>query len=288
MRIRFWWAAILAACVSGCAANLDGVRRFASDTDTLVGGVNTQLAYLPVSCEHRLSLVELIHGSDADISHQPKTACDDLAVSAKAATEMTMGVDEYAKALGALAQDNLATYSSELDGLGASLKNLKKSDQSPVVSVDKVDALNKLTNLILEAATKGMRQHELKAMLAEHDSLATILNQLASMMDSEYVVALQLEQGEYKTKLVTLKKVYGKSEPIRVRELERDFTASSNQLDAKIAAAKTSAQALRDLTAAHEKLKENADKLDAVDQIKEINDFRKQMVDVRDALAKAF
>lgn len=288
MRTTATLVVLAAACIAGCAANLEGVRRFASDTGVLVHGVNIQLAYLPVSCAHRLTLVELLHGSDADISRQTKTVCDDLAVSAKVAVGMTKGVDEYAKALGALAQDSLATYSSELDGLAGSLKNLKKSDNAPVVSTDKADALNRLTDLILEAATRGMRQRELKAMLAEHDSLATIIGQLASMMESDYVVALKLEQGEYATKLRTLRRVYEEKEPIRVRELERDFATSGQQIDEKITAARKSAQALRDLTAAHAKLRENADKLDLVDQIKEINEFRKQMVDVRDALAKAF
>lgn len=288
MRTMLLLGMMAAALVSGCATNLEGVRRFASDTDVLVGGVNTQLAYLPVSCEHRLSLAELIHGNDADISRQTRSTCNDLTVSARAAGSMTKGVDAYAKALGALAQDSLVTYSSELDGLAASLKGLKKGDSTPVVSPDQADALGKLTRLVLEAATKGMRQRELKAMLAEHDSLTVVLNQLAAMMELEYVVALQLEQREYATKLVTLKRVYSDKEPIRVRELERIFTTAGRQAEERIAAARTSVQALRDLVAAHAELGENADKLDRVDQLKEVNRFRKQMVDVREALAKAF
>ncbi|MBI4996740.1 MAG: hypothetical protein HZC22_07555 [Rhodocyclales bacterium] len=288
MRTMMLWGVLAAALVSGCATNLEGVRRFASDTDALVGGVNTQLAYLPVSCEHRSSLVELIHGSDAEISRQTRSVCDDLAVSARAAASMTLGVDAYAKALGALAQDGLATYTSELDGLATSLKGLHKGDSTPVVSADQAEALGKLTRLVLEAATKGMRQRELKTMLAEHESLAVILNQLAAMMELDYVVALQLEQREYATKLVTLKRVYGDKEPIRVRELERIFTASGRQIDARIAAARASAQALHDLVAAHARLRENADRLERVDQIKEVNRYRKQMVDVREALARAF
>lgn len=288
MRTMLLLGVMAAALISGCATNLEGVRRFASDTDALVGGVNTQLAYLPVSCEHRSSLVELIHGNDAEISRQTRSVCDDLAVSARAAASMTKGVDAYAKALGALAQDSLVTYSSELDGLASSLRGLKKGDSTPIVSPDQADALGKLTKLVLDAATKGMRQRELKAMFAEHDSLAIILNQLAAMMELDYVVALQLEQREYATKLVTLKRVYGDKEPIRVRELERVFTAAGRQAEERIAAARTSAQALRDLVAAHARLGENAGKLDRIDQLKEVNRFRKQMVDVREALAKAF
>lgn len=284
---------MLAACLSisvlaGCATNLDGVRRFAKDTDTLVAGVNTQIAYLPTSCQHRLNLVELVRGRDTDLYRDTKQACDDMTVAAKAAGGMTKAVTEYAKAFAALAQDSLATYSTELDGLSSSVKALKKSDQTPALSPDKVAALEKLANLLLETATKGMRQRELKHMLAQHDALAAILDQLAGTLENEYVLALKLEDDEYAGKLVLLRRVFAEKEPLRVRELEREFETSRQSIADKVQTANKTAQGLRDLIKAHAALKEKANSLDTANELKELNDFRKRVVEVHDALAKAF
>ncbi len=288
MRTKIWLVLLLGVLMQGCATNLEGVRRFAKDSDTVITASNAQFTYLPTSCNNRLVLVALIQGPDSDVVKDTKAACDDIAVAAKAAIGMTKVVSEYAKALEALAQDKFATYSSELDGLAGSVKGLKDSKQVPIVPASSVDALNKLTNLIFEAATKGLRQRELKAMMAQHDALATVLEQVASMMESEYVAALQTEDSEYRQKIVVLKRAFAEREPLRVRELERDLTAARSGVTDKIDAAKKTAAALRGLIAAHAALRDNIEKPQVVDQLRAINDFRKQTNDVREALTKAF
>jgi hypothetical protein len=286
MRIVFLLVTV-GALVSGCATNLDGIRQFAKDVDKLATNANTQFAYMPTSCEHRLKLVELVRGNDSETAKETKAVCEELGASAKAAIGMAKGVTEYARALGSLAQDDLATYSSELDGLGKSLKGLKRRDQTPVVPDDKIDALQKLSNLILDTATQGLRQREIKRMFTEHDAVSSLLQQLAAILESEYVLALEIEESEYAGKLALLRRNFAEREPLRVHELEREFATARQGITDKKIAAKKSAEALRGLIAAHAALRDSG-KLNTAHQLKEIVEFRKRVVEVRDAFDKAF
>ncbi len=285
--VRTAVAATIVLFVSDCA-DLKAVRKFSDDTTTLTGAVALLIQDSPESCRRRLAGDTVIRNLAGPDQERAKQACDEVAKAVAAIADLNNVTLAYAKALGALADDKLAVYSADLRAVKASAALLKDGADKPYIDKSKLDAAGSLADLILKAFTEGYRQREIAKMLTKHDDLAKQADFLKRFISRGYVQFLTNEEGNLESTSDYLTKTYGKTEPLRARELKRDL----GQLQQKLADRKKGAQgtlkALDDMVAAHQKLREDVDNLSPKELLDLLDNYGKSISDVRKSLQAAF
>jgi len=247
--------------LQGCVSNLAAVRTFATDTQTLTSTISQTIDDEPKSCMRRLYRDRTIQTDQEDIILKGKKACDDLQNAAKIPQSLNTVMTEYAKTLSALADNQFATYSGELNQIRGALTQVKDGDTLLFKSTD-IQASISISNLILQASTEAYRQREIKHLLEKHDDLVKVANTLKQYLNRSYLIALRSERDSIESQLLTLEQKWLKKESVRARELIEDLKLSLETVEKKKQAAQTTVIAIDAMIASHEKLKAALDHLD--------------------------
>lgn len=282
-RLAFMFTVLAAG---GCA-DLKAVKKFSDDTTTLGGAVALIVQDTPETCRRRLAFDTVIRELSADRQAAGKNVCDDIAKSASAMGDLNAATIGYAKALASLADDKVAVYTSELDGIKASVAQLKDDADKPYVDKEKADAAASLADLILKAFTEGYRQSKIREMLGAHDDLARQAEVFKRFIDRGYLGFLTNEEQNVDGLLLDLGK-YAKSEPLRARELSRDLTQHKERLKERREGAQGTRKALDEMVTSHKKLRDNASDLTSKDVFEALDAYASAIKDVRKKFQAAF
>jgi len=183
------WLALVA---SGCAANLGAVRDFASTSSD--AAQYTQLIGTYVSTPTRL------------MRYEPESQRPVLARQAAERTAQQEPlllrqrlIQSYMDGLGQLAADGLATYNTQLDGLGRALQAAQFTDQSEAA------ALAAVSKQLANAATERWRRDKLVTLIEQSDApFQVVVGALVTIVETGFVADLANEReavNKYYTEL---------------------------------------------------------------------------------------
>jgi len=183
------WLTLVA---SGCASNLGAVREFASTSSD--AAQYTQLIGTYVSTPTRL------------MRYEPESQRPVLARQAAERTAQQEPlllrqrlIQSYMDGLGQLAADGLATYNTQLDGLGRALQAAQFTDQSEAA------ALAAVSKQLANAATERWRRDKLVTLIEQSDApFQVVVGALVTIVETGFVADLANEReavNKYYTEL---------------------------------------------------------------------------------------
>jgi hypothetical protein len=146
---------IIGILLSGCVQNLASVRAFSTETTNLTTALSPFVDDLSKSCQRRVEISQIILPDDSTFQAGQR-ACEELAQAGKRITEINQVIVSYSSALSALAADDLATYTGELDSVNDALTKIKNDKNTSVIDKERASAGLSITGFILRAATDEM------------------------------------------------------------------------------------------------------------------------------------
>lgn len=273
------WLSVLLG-VSGCSVNMANVRTFSADTQDLTRAVESLIDDAGASCTRRVDRVELVRAPEPDVVTGFRRTCDQVGRAAEVPRRYNTLLAEYGKTLGALANDQAATFTGELAETRDSLATLAQSAGATGVDAKELEAGTRLADLIAKVASSGVRQRAVRDLLKERDDVHTLVGVLKRYLDPRYVGLLDNEAGSLDGLVTDLERKYSVQEPIRTRELIREYADAGKAIAAKRAAATRTAQALDAFAVTQGKLADNANRLDRDELVQSVRAYGKDVRDV--------
>ena len=293
------WLAVLA--LGGCA-NFKAVSEFAQQTTKVTSIVKTEFADLDLLCREQAELTIVVNNIADD---GPLKTCASYKASQGRLASVTVDVlDNYGRALLALADNRNFDLSSNIDSLGGKVQALKDGAGNSLVSATEVAALTKVVQLIADIVTEAKREAAIKRMVQEKDSLATTgrilksyfvqnpqappararppyVNQAGLISDSFAGTERKLKSGAFQT-----------AEPIRTVELLRASRGRQNVLAKRTASGPESvpgsvAAAIDAWLLALDRFTDDALKPDPKEFLDRIKELRAKIAAARDAIEAA-
>ena len=219
---------VLSVC-SGCIS-MKAVKDYSSYSRKTVESVN------PVAMDFYDSCMRSnIYKPFASISE-----CKNEQEVTKQILKVAAVLNAYGEALGALAGDELVDYSTDVTKLTNEVKNLKSFDDK------KVDALGKLSQLIASAATSAYQQKEVVKFIKDcNDSVVTVTNGLADVIDKNYSEAIGLEISAWEDGYKRVEKKARDDRPLDWGNFSKAQWQTRSDLTAKLSASKGLAEGVR-------------------------------------------
>lgn len=262
--------------LTGCT-NLASVKQFSSDTLTLTDSLDLIVRDSGASCLRRLSLDVPIHGYSDAKRRELAAICDDLKQNADAIEVLNTTTRAYGKVLGELADNKLVTFSAEVSGVQGAIAKLQNSG----IDSSQLNGAAAIADLVLHAATDAYRQREIKRVLAHHDELVQLAGVLQTFIQRAYLPMLNSESDNLDTLHDLLTDRYLKNEPLRARELLETLQQQRTTLAARKTATETTLGAIGKMLESHQQLLKNAEHLDNKQLAQFLNDYGKQIQNVR-------
>lgn len=267
----------------GCA-NLATVKQFSTDTLTLTDALDLIVKDGGASCLRRLSLDAPIRGYNDEKRKEQAAVCDALKQDSAAFLVLNNTTRAYGQVLGQLADNKLVTFSAEVSGVQGAISTLQNSG----VDASQLNGASAIANLVLHAATDAYRQREIKRVLDHHDDLVQLAGVLQTYLQRAYLPALDNEAGNLENLHDLLTERYLKIEPLRSRELLEILLQQRASLAERTNTAHSALAALSKMLETHQQLRQNADPLDNKDLAQFLNDYGKQIQNVRTQINAAF
>lgn len=221
--------ALLALFASGCA-NFQAVSDFATETRQLTRAVKTEFSQADALC-HRQAEIVIVATRIADDG--PLKDCRRHRAAQAALAGLTVEVlDDYARALSALADKRAFDLSRDVKAAGRQLAAMKDGDGQPVVGKREAQAVAKVAEVLAALAATREREAAVRRLAAEKENLALC----ASVLRDYFVappganarsphanlLALSDAQVESTQKLLA-SPAMREAEPIRSYELLREL-----------------------------------------------------------------
>ena len=192
-------ALMFLGALGGCA-NLSAVRTFADETKQLSAAFDPMLAGTLTSCTDKYIRKKLItsgHFDPVAVETAATELCAPITEDNKAIVRLNLLLEQYADTLAALADDRQASYQAELDGLAASLGNVRKAGtQDALVSSDKLNAVTGLTEFLSRIATRHLQKEALRELLNHEAAIKAITEALRDYATLNYRGWLRDERRE--------------------------------------------------------------------------------------------
>lgn len=285
--VRYWKSRrscllipMLLVVVSGCSVNMASVRSFSAETQQLAKTVDAQVDDLAASCRRRVDRLETVRPSDPDTVGRYRRTCEQLAAAGRVPRHYNTILAEYGKTLGALANDQAATFTAELGDARDSVAALAGAAEVSGLDPKEIDAGTRVADLISRIATSSVRQRAVGEMLQRRDDVAAICGVLKRYIDPRYVGVLDNEARSLDGLVTDLELKYAANEPIRTRELIREYSEVHRTLQAKSVTAQQTVKALDTLVVTQGKLSDNAGRLDREDVLQSVQSYAKEVHDV--------
>ena len=237
LRLLLWCAV---AVLSGCA-DYRAVSQFSSDTTSMTGVVRTEFAQLDALCVDQAELVIVVNGLPDD---RPLAVCEQYRRTQARFAALTVGVlDDYAEALGELADDKPFDLTSDVRGVGTKVKALKDRTGDTVVSTGEANALIRISDLLVEALAMARRDDAARRMLQATPDLEVVGRSLRSFFVQAPDASAGTARAPYanfvavvasstaSTQSLLQNPAMKKAEPIRTTELLRELRIRQVALD---------------------------------------------------------
>jgi hypothetical protein len=225
-------ATVLLSLALGACANFDAVSGFASETSQLTRAAKNEFTQLDTLCTRQAEIV-IVANRIADDG--PLKDCRGHKAAHGRLADTTVAVlDDFAKALAALAQNRSFDLSKDVKAVGKQLAALKDKDGQPLVGKRETTALVRIAEVLAGVAASREREAAVRRLAEEKDNLAIC----AAVLRSYFVapagasaraphanlVALAGAQVDSTQRLLRGPALRG-AEPIRSYELERELEA---------------------------------------------------------------
>ena len=230
MAIRVLMCALLLG-LSGCA-DFKVAAEFGRQTTKMTGVVKDEFAQMEAQCRAQAELV----AKTADIPDDaPLDDCKRYRAAQGALATATVEVlDNYARALAAVADGETFDLSPDLDGLGGRLDGLKDRAGNPLIDARESNAIDKLAVALADAWAAKRREDAVRRLVAEVPDLALT----GRVLKSYFVETADAPSGRSKAPYTNLVAIAGSSvrsteallaspamrraEPIRTYELRQE------------------------------------------------------------------
>lgn len=257
-----------AGLLAGCA-DLKGIRKFsdsAADTASYTGLTSYYLGEFDHSKRYEEDAAKKKQLDQESIGRRKQE---------KALLGLHRGVQDYMKALGALASDEVISYDESLKKLGDEIKNTK------LVSETQVDAYQKITGIIAKAATDGYRQRKLKQLIGDaNEPFQKIAVALGEIVSSGYVLSLDNELDVMNSYYKEVIKLAPPNDP-GTEMVKETWRTKKEDLAARRQACLAYADTIQKIAQAHQELFSNKDKLDAKATLDLIMSYAQDIDDLR-------
>jgi hypothetical protein len=227
-------AAIVFACGLAACANYRAVGEFGARTEELTQVVRQEVKQVDALCVEQAELNALL-SDDAGESALKDCAAYQAAQSRFAG--MTLDVlDNYARALKAIADGSRFDLDPELDNLSGKLQGLAANGQ-PLVGAAERTALSQVAKILADLVTTRKRDQAVRRLVSETPNLATtgnILRRYFAGPASPYqnIVGIIGETASSNARLLKQARVR-EAEPIRTAELSRAARDGRQMLEAR-------------------------------------------------------
>ena len=242
---------LLALVALTSCADLQGIRKFA-DSAADTASYTSLTGYYLAEFDHSKRYEE-------DPGQQKQLDQDSAArrKQEKALLGLQRGIQDYMKALGALASDEAVSYDTALKKLGDEIKDTK------LISDSQVEAYRGIAGLIAKAATDGYRQRKLKQLIAEGDEpFQKVAGALCVIVSKGYVLAVDNETEVLNSYYREVIKTAQANDPSS--ELVKEtWRAKREDLAARRQACLDYSEAITRIAQAHHELFNNRDNLDS-------------------------
>ena len=231
-----WLPALL---IAGCA-NFGAVSEFAQETTRVSGVARAELTQLDTLCRDQAELTIVVN----DIADEgPLQACDVYKASQGRLAAVTLDVlDDYARALAALADDKSFELTTDINSVGKRVAGLQEQDGRKVLSRDQAVALTQIMQVLTEEATERARDRGVAHLAAQAPNLALAGRVLRSVFvadanapvgrtSSPYANIIELTRDSFDTTRKQLGQArLRQAEPLRTLELLRAMRVRDGQL----------------------------------------------------------
>lgn len=276
--------------LGGCA-NLAPVRTFADETKKLSAAFDPMLTGSTETCVDKYKWKKLITSSNFDpvvAENNAKALCGSIDEDNKVIADLNSLLEQYADTISALADEKLPTYKTELDGLKGSLGNLKKhNSQSPLLNVDKLNAINSLTDLLSKLATQKFQQKEIRKLLDHELAINAITDALNDYATLNYKGWLSDQQRE----ILLLRKDldnYAQNQTLASNYLKTLLLTEERQVEAKSKSVDAFTKSVAALQKANSELRAKFDRADDKELIKKLQSYAEEVSNLSKQINKAF
>jgi protoporphyrinogen oxidase len=180
------------------------------------------------------------------------------------------GVEEYMKAIGALAADELVSYDKSIDSIAEDVKKTKLVE-------DKVtDAFSAIIKIITKAATDAYRQRELNRIISESNKdLQIVLTAMINIVELDFVSSLENEKVAiekfYKEIVIVSEKAPPQQASIQL--LRETWQKKQDEIETKEQSCIVYSRTLKKIAEGHQLLFDNRDKLSSRQVLDLINNY---------------
>lgn len=171
-------------------------------------------------------------------------------------------LDTYSTALGAISSDELIDYSTDTSKLAAEIKTLKGTDNKQLVPDQKIDSIEKLSNLIAKAATDAYRQKEtVKLIKSSNTAVVDISNTLADLIDKNYAHTINIEISSWEKSYQKIEITERSKNPLEWEKYSESQWKKRAELEQKLSSAKSLSKSIRSIGETHNKLYKDAENI---------------------------
>lgn len=223
---------------SGCV-NFQAVSRFARETTELTGVIRKEFSQMQELCVKQAELVIVVAGIQDD---GPLKNCQTVKAGEGQLAAVSISVlDEYARALAALADDKSFDLSTDLKGLTRKAQGIAGPQGTPLLDPKQVGAFTHIAGVLADVSTATVRQAAIKRLVAESPELAVCGNLLRSFFvvsteaprergAAPYEMLMTLTSDSVTYVEDALSGPLSKAEPIRTAELLREVRQRKDML----------------------------------------------------------
>jgi len=230
MRIKVWASALIALVLSGCA-NFKAVGDFGTETQRMASTVHSEVSALQSLCKQNASFIVAVYNVPDDAKRHPAKRCESYRRTFGELAAVTADtINDYGKALTALANDQSFDLSNDVKSTTSKLGAIKDADGNAFVSAEQIGVIAKVLDLLAEVWAKGQREQGIKRLIEAKPYLVANAQIMRSFfvtdpskptaLASPYDDIVGIATDRYKDLVDTLNDPdFRAKEPIRTQEL---------------------------------------------------------------------
>jgi len=287
--------AAIAACLGGCAAQMQPVADFGAAANHVATAYHPFAADMGASCEQRERYVALGNPGpydDAAAQHAAAATCGPLKEAGATAALFGQALGDYATALVKVSGAKATVFDADLKGLSGAAAALATRDGTPMFDGGKVSAASKIARAAAALFTEARIQVLTRQTLADnHDALVVTVNAMKTYADRLYAGQLADTRGIMRGELDRLVRASNASTQADV-ESRLPWRYAQAAARADIAANELQARRVREfdkaadaLVAAHADLIANFDKIGGARRLELVSAFVTQAQAISDDAA---
>jgi len=276
--------------LAGCG-NLSPVRTFADETKKLSAAFDPMLTGSTSSCIEKFKRKKLLtarHFDPVVAEQSAKELCGPIDDDNKIIADLNSVLEQYADTLAALADDELPSYKTELNGLKDSLGKVKKpGTQDALVNSEKLGAIASLTDFLSRIVTQHMQKNAIHDLIGHEEAINAIASALSDYATLNYKAWLRDEQREIDILRKSLDES-AKSEPLAANYQKVLLLAEERQIEARAKAVDAFVKSVSALQKSNSELRAKFDHLDNKELLDQLASFEKEVSGLRKQIKDAF